>query len=135
MKLLKEFRDFAMRGNVIDLAVGVIIGAAFGMLVKSLVDDILMPPIGYLMGGIDFSDKAYVLKDAVGDEKPVTINYGKFINAVIAFLIQASAIFAVIKVMNTVTRRFQAERVASPAAKPADVVVLEEIRDLLARGR
>ncbi|MGV3483081.1 MAG: large-conductance mechanosensitive channel protein MscL [Planctomycetaceae bacterium] len=135
MKLLKEFRDFAMRGNVIDLAVGVIIGAAFGMLVKSLVDDILMPPIGYLTGGIDFSDKAYVLKEATDDTKAVAITYGKFINAVIAFLIQASAIFVVIKIMNSLTRRFQAEKIAEPAAKPADVVVLEEIRDLLARGR
>jgi large conductance mechanosensitive channel len=135
MGLLKEFRDFAMRGNVVDLAVGVIIGAAFGLLVKSLVDDILMPPIGYLIGGIDFSDKVFVLKEAAGDTKAVTISYGKFINSVITFLIQAAAIFMVIKLMNTVTKRFQQEKAAEPVAKSADVLVLEEIRDLLAKGR
>lgn len=133
--LLKEFRDFAMRGNVVDLAVGVIIGAAFGLLVKSLVDDILMPPIGFLIGGIDFSDKVLVLKDAAGDGKPVVLSYGRFVNAVITFLIQAAAIFMVIKLMNTATKRFQQEKAPEPAAKPADVLLLEEIRDLLARQR
>jgi large conductance mechanosensitive channel len=133
--LLKEFRDFAMRGNVVDLAVGVIIGAAFGLLVKSLVDDILMPPIGYLIGGIDFSDKAFVLKEATGDGKAVVLSYGKFVNAVITFLIQAAAIFMVIKLMNTATKRFQQEKVSEPVTKSADVLLLEEIRDLLARQR
>lgn len=136
MGLLKEFRDFAMRGNVIDLAVGVIIGASFGLLVKSLVDDILMPPIGYLVGGVDFSAFKYTLVEADGDTAAVTISYGKFINAIIAFLIQAAAIFMVIKLMNTAMKRFRAEEAKAaeaPAAKPADVVVLEEIRDLLAR--
>jgi len=136
MSLIKEFRDFAMRGNVIDLAVGVIIGASFGLLVKSLVDDILMPPIGYLVGGVDFSSFNYTLVEAAGDKAAVTINYGKFFNAVIAFLIQAAAIFMVIKLMNTAMKRFRAEEekaAATPEAKPADVLVLEEIRDLLAR--
>jgi len=133
MSLVKEFRDFAMRGNVIDLAVGVIIGASFGLLVKSLVDDILMPPIGYLVGGVDFSSFSYTLVEAQGDTAAVTVSYGKFLNAVIAFMIQAAAIFLVIKLMNTATKRFRAEVAAAPAAKPADVVVLEEIRDLLAR--
>ena len=133
--LLKEFRDFAMRGNVVDLAVGVIIGAAFGLLVKSLVDDILMPPIGFLIGGIDFSDKVLVLKEAVGDGKAVVLSYGKFVNAVITFLIQAAAIFMVIKLMNTATKRFQQEKVSEPITKSADVLLLEEIRDLLARQR
>lgn len=136
MSLIKEFRDFAMRGNVIDLAVGVIIGASFGLLVKSLVDDILMPPIGYLVGGVDFSSFSYTLVAAEGDTKAVTISYGKFINAVIAFLIQAAAIFMVIKLMNTAMKRFRAEEekaAAAPEAKPADVLLLEEIRDLLAR--
>ncbi len=136
MNLIKEFRDFAMRGNVIDLAVGVIIGASFGLLVKSLVDDILMPPIGYLVGGVDFSSFSYTLVAAEGDTKAVTISYGKFINAVIAFLIQAAAIFMVIKLMNTAMKRFRAEEAkaaATPEAKPADVLLLEEIRDLLAR--
>ncbi|HBJ34059.1 MAG TPA: large conductance mechanosensitive channel protein MscL [Planctomycetaceae bacterium] len=136
MSLIKEFRDFAMRGNVIDLAVGVIIGASFGLLVKSLVDDILMPPIGYLVGGVDFSSFSYTLVAAEGDTKAVTISYGKFFNAVIAFMIQAAAIFMVIKLMNTAMKRFRAEEAkaaATPEAKPADVLLLEEIRDLLAR--
>jgi large conductance mechanosensitive channel len=136
MSLIKEFRDFAMRGNVIDLAVGVIIGASFGLLVKSLVDDILMPPIGYLVGGVDFSAFKYDLVKAEGDAAAVTINYGRFLNAIIAFLIQAAAIFMVIKLMNTAMKRFRAEEAkaaATPEAKPADVLLLEEIRDLLAR--
>ena len=135
MSLLQEFRVFAMRGNVVDLAVGVIIGAAFGLLVKSMVDDILMPPIGYLMGGLDFSEYAYTLRPATETTKAVTINFGKFINAVIGFIIQAASIFVLIKTMNSVTKRFQQEKAAEPTAKPADVLVLEEIRDLLARGR
>lgn len=136
MGLMKEFRDFAMRGNVIDLAVGVIIGASFGLLVKSLVDDILMPPIGYLVGGVDFSAFKYTLVEADGDTAGVTIGYGKFLNAIIAFLIQAAAIFMVIKLMNSAMKRFRAEEAqaaAAPEVKPADVVLLEEIRDLLAR--
>lgn len=136
MNMFKEFRDFAMRGNVIDLAVGVIIGAAFGLLVKSLVDDIMMPPLGYLLGGIDFSSFQYVLAPATADREAVVISWGRFLNAMITFLIQAMAIFVVIKLMNAATRRFRAEQteqVAEPAAKPADVLVLEEIRDLLAR--
>lgn len=95
MSLIKEFRDFAMRGNVIDLAVGVINGASFGLRVKSLVDDILMPPIGYLVGGVDFSSFSHTLVAAQGDTKAGTISYGKIINAFIAFLIQAAAIFMV----------------------------------------
>jgi len=133
MSLFREFRDFAMRGNVIDLAVGVIIGASFGMLVKSLVDDLLMPPLGYILGGVDFSSFAYTLVEAGDGTDAVVISWGKFLNAVIAFLIQAAAIFVVIKLVNTATRRFVAEKAAAPAAKPADVVVLEEIRDLLAK--
>src|SRR5690606_35107036 len=133
MSIFKEFRDFAMRGNVIDLAVGVIIGAAFGLLVKSLVDDIMMPPLGYLLGGIDFSSFQYVLAPATEEREAVVISWGRFLNAVVTFLIQALAIFVVIKLMNSATRRFRAEQVDEPAAKPADVVLLEEIRDLLAR--
>ncbi len=133
MGIIKEFRDFAMRGNVIDLAVGVIIGAAFGLLVKSLVEDMIMPPIGYAMGGIDFSDRVFTLVAPEGDNKGVVISWGKFLNAIIAFLIQALAIFGVIKLMNTATKRFQAKKEAAPLAKPADVIVLEEIRDLLAK--
>jgi large conductance mechanosensitive channel len=133
MNVFKEFRDFAMRGNVIDLAVGVVIGAAFGLLVRSLVDDIMMPPLGYLLGGIDFSSFQYVLAPATEQREAVVISWGRFLNAVVTFIIQAIAIFVVVKMMNTATRRFRAEKAAEPAAKPADVVVLEEIRDLLAR--
>jgi large conductance mechanosensitive channel len=133
MNIFKEFRDFAMRGNVIDLAIGVIIGAAFGLLVRSLVDDIMMPPLGYLLGGIDFSSFQYVLSPATEGRDAVVISWGRFLNAVITFVIQAVAIFILIKVMNTATKRFRAQKAAEPAAKPADVVVLEEIRDLLAR--
>lgn len=133
MSLIKEFRDFAMRGNVIDLAVGVIIGASFGLVVKSLVDDILMPPLGYILGGVDFSDLGYTLVQPGTGTEAVVISWGRFLNAVIAFLIQGAAIFAVIKMMNTATRRFVAEKVVAPVVKPADVVVLEEIRDLLAK--
>ncbi len=133
MNVLKEFRDFAMRGNVIDLAVGVIIGAAFGALVRSLVDDIMMPPLGYLLGGIDFAAFQYTLAPATEGRDAVVISWGRFLNAVITFIIQGIAIFIVIKTMNTATKRFRAQRSAEPAAKPADVVVLEEIRDLLAR--
>src|ERR1051325_4161612 len=105
MGLIKEFRDFAMRGNVVDLAVGVIIGAAFGNIVTSLVKDVLMPPIGMATGGIDFKDKVLVLKSAVMEGEKVitpavTMNYGLFINAVINFVIVAFCIFLVIKAMN-----------------------------------
>jgi large conductance mechanosensitive channel len=136
MSLVKEFRDFAMRGNVIDLAVGVIIGASFGLLIKSLVDDVLMPPIGYLVGGVDFSSFKYTLVEASDDKAAVTVSYGKFINAVVALMIQAAAIFMVIKLMNSAMKRFRAEEekaAATPDAKTADVLLLEEIRDLLAR--
>ncbi len=136
MNLLKEFRDFAMRGNVIDLAVGVIIGAAFGLVVKSLVDDVMMPPLGYLIGGLDFSQYSYTLVKSEGDSPAVIISWGKFVSSVITFLIQAAAVFLVIKAVNTATKRLQAEKAAeaaAPAEKAADVVVLEEIRDLLAR--
>ncbi len=133
MNIFKEFRDFSMRGNVIDLAVGVIIGAAFGLLVKSLVDDIMMPPLGYLLGGVDFTRFHYTLAPAVEGREAVMIRWGRFLNAVVTFVIQAFAIFIVIKLMNTATKKFRAQKAAEPAAKPADVVVLEEIRDLLAR--
>ncbi len=117
--MLKEFKEFAMRGNVVDMATGIIIGGAFGTIVKSLVDDVLMPPIGMLLGGVDFSDFFVVLKDgttpgpyvALANAKAagaVSINYGLFINAVISFLIVAFAIFMVIKGMNTLRRQQEA---------------------------
>lgn len=147
MGFLKEFRDFAMRGNVIDMAVGIVIGAAFGGIVKVLVDKILMPPIGLLMGGVDFSDKKLVLQDGVAAVTnaagetvtaavpEVAIGYGEFINVLINFIIVAFALFMVIKAMNTAKKRFEKEQAAAPpAAKPADVVLLTEIRDLLKKG-
>jgi large conductance mechanosensitive channel len=140
--MLKEFREFALKGSVVDLAVGVIIGAAFGAIVSSLVDDVIMPPIGLLLAGIDFSTLKWVLHPAtaavgaVGDPNyhaavPETaISYGKFINAAIKFVIVAWALFLVIKMMNAMKRK---EEAAPPpvAETPADVKLLTEIRDLL----
>lgn len=140
MGLLKEFREFALKGSVVDLAVGVIIGAAFGGLVKSLVDDVLMPPIGWLTGGLDFADKSIVIQKA-GEKhmitskdlaKDVVFSYGKFINAIINFLIVAIAIFAVIKLINTARKRFEKEQAAAPPPPPPqEVKLLSEIRDIL----
>ncbi|MDG2539256.1 large-conductance mechanosensitive channel protein MscL [Dyella jiangningensis] len=132
MSMLKEFKEFAMRGNVIDLAVGVVIGGAFGKIVTSLVDQIIMPPIGLLTGGIDFSQMKWVLKPADNSDPAhkiaeVAIGYGTFINTLIQFIIIAFAIFLVVKAINKLSRRQE----AAPAAPPADVVLLTEIRDLL----
>ena len=129
MSILSEFKAFAMRGSVIDLAVGVVIGGAFGKIVTSLVDQIIMPPIGWLTGGVDFSDLRWVLRPADPAHKvaEVAIQYGAFINTMIQFLIIALAIFAMIKGINALVRR-EAEK---PAAPPADVALLTEIRDLL----
>lgn len=130
MSLVSEFKTFAMRGNVVDLAVGVVIGAAFGKIVSSLVDQMIMPPIGWLIGGIDFSSYKLVLVDAATDGKgEVAIQYGAFLNTLIQFLIIAFAIFLVIKAINRLNRKQAAEE--APAAPPADVVLLTEIRDLL----
>jgi large conductance mechanosensitive channel len=136
--LLKEFRDFALRGNVVDLAVGIIIGTAFGAIVKSLVDDVLMPIIG-VMVRVDFSELKYVLQTAHttagGEELPeVAIRYGAFINFIITFVIVAFAMFMVIKAMNNLTKK----KVEAPPAPPepsAQEKLLTEIRDLLAKGR
>ncbi|RAO76868.1 large-conductance mechanosensitive channel protein MscL [Dyella jiangningensis] len=132
MSMLKEFKEFAMRGNVIDLAVGVVIGGAFGKIVTSLVDQIIMPPIGMLTGGIDFSQMKWVLKPADNSDPAhkiaeVAIGYGTFINTLIQFIIIAFAIFLVVKAINKLSRRQE----AAPAPPPADVVLLTEIRDLL----
>jgi large conductance mechanosensitive channel len=116
-----------MRGNVVDLAVGVIIGGAFGKITTSLVNDVIMPPIGLLIGGVDFSDKAIVLKDAAGAVPAVTLKYGLFVNSVIDFLIVAAAIFAVVKAMNSLRKQQE----AAPAPPSAEVQLLTEIRDSL----
>lgn len=141
MSMLKEFREFAMRGNVVDLAVGVIIGAAFGKIVDSLVKDVIMPPIGVVLGKVDFSNLFVVLRegavsgpyvsvDAALKAGAVTLNYGLFINVMISFVIVAWAVFLMIKLMN----RLKREEVApppAPTAPPEDVQLLREIRDLL----
>jgi len=124
MKMLKEFRDFISKGNVLDLAVAVIIGAAFGKIVTSFVNDILMPPIGILLGGVDFKDLHIVLKGSV------TLNYGMFIQNIIDFLIIALCVFLVVKVANQLSKK-KDEEPAAPAAPTKDQELLTEIRDLL----
>ncbi|MEZ5898044.1 MAG: large-conductance mechanosensitive channel protein MscL [Hyphomicrobiaceae bacterium] len=126
MSMLQEFKEFAMRGNVVDLAVGVIMGAAFSPIVSTLVDNIIMPPIGYLMAGVDFSTLSVGLPTPT---EPIEIRYGLFLNAIIKFMITAFAIFMLIKAINTMKKPAPA---AAPAAPPPTEVYLKEIRDLLA---
>lgn len=115
--MLREFREFIMRGNVLDLAVGIIIGAAFTTVINSLVNDVLMPPIGVLVGGVDFSDLAITIKEASGDDPAVTINYGLFINSLINFLIVGFAVFLLVKAVNeAMTRARRRQEVAEEAA-------------------
>jgi large conductance mechanosensitive channel len=133
MGIVKEFKEFAVKGNVVDLAVGVIIGAAFGKIVTSLVTDVIMPPLGLLLGGIDFKDKLIVLKPAVGKTPAVNLNYGLFINNIIDFLIVAFAIFLVIKGINAMKRK-EEEAPAAPPVPTKEEVLLTEIRDLLAKN-
>jgi large conductance mechanosensitive channel len=135
--MIKEFRDFAVKGNVVDMAVGIIIGGAFGTIVKSLVADVLMPPIGLMMGGVDFSNLFLVLGegsfeslDAAKEAGAATINYGVFINNVISFLIVAFAVFLLIKGINAAKKK-EEEKPAAPPAPPKEEVLLTEIRDLL----
>jgi large conductance mechanosensitive channel len=130
MSLAKEFKEFAMKGNVVDMAVGVIIGLAFGKIVTSLVNDVIMPPIGVLLGGIDFSNNIILLRDAVGDVPAVAIRYGLFINTVLDFLIVAFVIFLAIKAMNKFKKK-QEEAPAAPPAPSKQEILLTEIRDAL----
>ena len=130
MSFIKEFREFAMRGNVVDLAVGVIIGAAFGKIVSSLVADIIMPPLGLLIGGIDFKQFAFTLREAQGDIPAVVMHYGVFIQNVFDFVIVAFAIFMAIKLINRLNRKKE-EPAAAPPAPTKEEVLLTEIRDLL----
>ncbi len=127
--MLKEFKDFAMRGNVVDMAVGIVIGAAFGKIVSSLVADVVMPPIGMIMGGVDFSSLAFALGEGEG---AASINYGVFINTVLDFVIIAFAIFMVIKGLNSMKKK-EEEKPAEPPKPSAEEVLLTEIRDLLAK--
>jgi large conductance mechanosensitive channel len=136
MSFVSEFKSFAMRGNVMDLAVGVVIGAAFGKIVTALVDQVIMPPIGMLIGGVDFSAWKITLKeaavDAAGKAIPaVELGIGNFLNTIVQFLIVAFAIFLVVKAMNRMKKK---EEAAAPAAPPADVQLLTEIRDLLKKS-
>lgn len=132
MGFVKEFKEFAMRGSVVDLAVGVVIGAAFGKIVTSMVDDLIMPIIGYITGGIDFSEMKYVLKNAdpINEIAAVSINYGNFINTMVQFLIIAFVIFLVIKGINSLKRK-QVEEEVAPAGPTKEEALLMEIRDLL----
>ncbi len=131
MSLVKEFREFAMRGNVVDMAVGVVIGGAFGKIVSSLVGDVIMPVVGSLVGGIDFSKYAMTLKAAAEGKEAVILRFGTFAQTIFDFMIVAAAIFAVIKLMNSLKRK-QAEAPApAPAAPPEDIALLREIRDEL----
>ncbi|MEN3759683.1 large-conductance mechanosensitive channel protein MscL [Aeromonas veronii] len=130
MSLIQEFKAFAARGNVIDMAVGIIIGAAFGKIVSSFVGDVIMPPIGLILGGVDFSDLAVTLKAAEGTTPAVVIAYGKFIQTIIDFLIISFAIFMGLKAINTLKKKQEEEAVA-PAGPTKDQELLTEIRDLL----
>ena len=143
--MLKEFKDFAMKGNFVDMAVGIVIGAAFSTIVKSFVDDIIMPVVGLLTGGVDFANLFAVIKnpvegatyatlDAAKEAGAVTINYGVFVNAFITFLIVAFALFIVVKGMNEAKKRMEEEEAAAPPPGPSEEVkLLTEIRDSLAK--
>ena len=127
MKLVDEFKAFAMKGNVVDMAVGIIIGVAFGKIITSVVSDIIMPPIGLLVGGVNFIDLKIVMKAAVGETPAVTLNYGNFLQAVFDFLIVAFAVFMMIKAMTTAYKKPP----ATPPAPTKEEILLTEIRDLL----
>ncbi|BBB31098.1 large conductance mechanosensitive channel [Neptunomonas japonica JAMM 1380] len=130
--MLKEFKEFAVKGNVMDMAVGIIVGAAFGKIVSSFVGDVVMPPIGVMLGGVNFTDLAYVLQEAVGETKAVAINYGKFLQTIIDFVIVAGAVFVAVKTINSMKKVEEAP--AEPEAEPEpskEEVLLGEIRDLL----
>lgn len=130
MEIIKEFKAFAMRGNVVDMAVGIVIGAAFGKIISSLVADVIMPPIGILFGNVNFSDLAVILKEASGGVAAVTLNYGKFIQTLVDFVIIAFAIFMVVKGMNSIKKKEE----ESPSKRPApsrEEELLAEIRDVL----
>ena len=131
MSILQEFKSFAMRGNVVDMAVGIIIGAAFGKIVSSFVSDVIMPPIGVLLGGVDFRDLALVIQEATEAQAAVVIKYGAFIQTIVDFIIIAFAVFIGVKAMNSLKKKEETKPEPAPAAPPADIVLLTEIRDLL----
>lgn len=127
MGMISEFKDFAIKGNMVDMAVGIIMGGAFGTIVKSLVNDVIMPPIGLLMGGVDFANLKWILKPATEDAEAVAVSYGLFFNACIAFAIVAFVLFQIIKGMNAMKKKEEEK----PAEPPKTEVLLEEIRDAL----
>jgi large conductance mechanosensitive channel len=136
MSMLSEFREFALKGNVVDLAVGVIIGAAFGKIVDSLVKNVLMPPIGYVVGGVNFADLAIKLPTPGGGGAGVDLKYGAFLQTVIDFLIIAFVLFMVIKAINMAKKRFEKQQAEAPPAPPAQSeIYLKEIRDALVSGK
>jgi len=127
MGMIQEFKEFAVKGNVVDMAVGIIIGGAFGKIVSSFVADVIMPPIGLLLGGVDFTKLSVVLKEAAGKEPAVVLSYGKFIQNVVDFTIIAFAIFLMVKAINTLKKKEE----EAPSEPPKQEVLLTEIRDLL----
>ncbi len=134
MSMIQEFKSFAMKGNVVDMAVGIIIGAAFGKIVTSLVTDVVMPPLGLLIGGVDFSALGVTIRQAAADSPAVVLKYGVFINTIVDFIIVALAIFLLVRGMNAL-RKKQAEAPAAPPAPSKQEVLLGEIRDLLKAGK
>lgn len=130
MKIVDEFKAFALKGNVVDMAVGIIIGAAFGKIVASFVNDVIMPPLGLLIGGVNFTDLKFVMKSAIGENPAVTLNYGSFLQVVFDFLIVAVAVFMAIKLMNAAKNKEEAKPTAPPAPSKEETL-LTEIRDLL----
>lgn len=134
MGFVAEFKEFALKGNVVDLAVGVIIGGAFGKIVTSLIDNVIMPPIGMVTGGVNFSNLAVTLKDAQGETPAVLWKYGAFIQTVFDFFLLALCVFMMVKTMNQMKRKAE-EQPPAPEATPPDIVLLTEIRDLLKGAR
>ncbi len=130
MSIVQEFKEFAVKGNMLDMAVGIIIGAAFGKIVSSLVADVIMPPLGLLIGGIDFSAMGVVLKEGLGASPATVLRYGVFIQALFDFLIVAMAIFLLVKGINRLRRKKEEAPTAAPAP-PTEEVLLREIRDIL----
>ncbi|MBN1828219.1 MAG: large-conductance mechanosensitive channel protein MscL [Deltaproteobacteria bacterium] len=128
--MIREFKAFAMRGNVVDMAVGIIIGGAFGKIVSSVVGDVIMPPLGLLLSGVNFVDLSLTLKEASDGAAAVTLNYGRFIQSLVDFIIIAFAIFLFVKAINSMKRK---EEIAAPVAPPPEVTLLTEIRDLLSK--
>ena len=135
MSMMNEFKEFAMRGNVVDMAVGIIIGVAFGKIVTSFVNDVIMPPLGLLISGVDFSELTLVIKQAQGEAAEVAINYCIFIQSLFDFVIIAFSIFIVVKAMNTFKKKEEVTPTVSPPAPSNEEILLSEIRDLLRSGK